>query len=85
MKYQIVDVRRRNLLARIFSIKEWQVIVQDEEGYLYRVNAWAGVYTSKGPSWDNLLWSVEGNIKKGKLKKLKVFPEEKVMGAIIEV
>ena len=85
MKYRIVEVKKRNLFARFLSINHWQVIVQDEEGYRYRVNAWAGVFGSKDPSYDSLLWSIKEKIKQGKIKKLKYLSDEHLIGVEIEV
>lgn len=83
MKYEIVEVKLRSRLGRILSINEWRVILEDEEGYRYRVNAWAGVFKSKYPLVGNLLFSIKRQISKGKMKKLKYLPENLIGDSII--
>ena len=53
---KIISVKKRNWLARLFSVKHWKVVVEDRNGKQIAVHAWAGVHE---PRADNLLHYVK--------------------------
>ncbi|NVM57242.1 MAG: hypothetical protein HWN51_03890 [Desulfobacterales bacterium] len=71
MKYEILDVERRNCLARITSVDEYKVTVKLDNGQILKLNAWAGV---ANPTLDNLIFDIEKQLKKALPSKSKPTP-----------
>ena len=43
MKFTILSVKKRNILARLFSSDTWQIRVRLENGQEMTLNCWAGL------------------------------------------
>jgi len=81
MKYEILDVERRNFLARFGDIHEYKVTVKLDDGRILKLNAWAGC---RAPTLDHLLYDIKEQLVKAlSLKPKSIPPKWKVVfGAI---
>lgn len=54
MIYEIENVKKRNILERIFSLDFYKVTIRDELGKQYNINCWAGVddFDINSLTWD---------------------------------
>ena len=66
--YEIIDVKRRNILARIVSISHYKVTVKLGTGKILKLNGWAGVFSNTP---DNLIGDIEQSLEKKLCPKLK--------------
>lgn len=59
--FRIIGIKRRNRIARFFSIAQWLVTVQLDNGAIHTVTAWAGL---NKPRLDYLVDSVQAKVRK---------------------
>lgn len=58
-KMKIINIKHRSRFIRFFTINEWNVFVQDNNGEVKLYQCWAGV---RNPSGDHLLWDLKRKI-----------------------
>lgn len=56
---KIISVKKRNPLACFFTIKHYQVVLEDDSQFQVKRNMWAGIEGQSGPEADKLLYSID--------------------------